>query len=277
MALNVLSIGGSRNIGYFSSVKLLQGGANVTFLLRSPATFDSDDTIQRYVKIGRAQLLKGDALVKEDVQRCWDEAAKHFNSPVDVLLFTVGGTPKFSITHGMVITPAALVTESLFNALTTMPRTTPEPRIVTISSTGLTRSSHASLPLLLKPLYGYLLAAPHRDKVGAERLISHCTGWAWNTEEDGEPAEDIMGANWQDTPGLPEAGSLKRVLVVRPALLTDGDCRAEEAGRKGPPYRVSEQELGGWTISRKDVAHFVADAILFRWDEFENKRVSIVY
>ncbi|KAF8197622.1 hypothetical protein BJ912DRAFT_1020885 [Pholiota molesta] len=204
MALNVLSIGGSRNIGYFSSVKLLQGGANVTFLLRSPATFDSDDTIQN---------------------------TAIFNSPVDVLLFTVGGTPKFSITHGMVITPAALVTESLFNALTTMPRTTPEPGL---------------------------------DKVGAERLISHCTGWAWNTEEDGEPAEDIMGANWQDTPGLPEAGSLKRVLVVRPALLTDGDCRAEEAGGKGP-------------LIVKDVAHFVADAILFRWDEFENKRVSIVY
>ncbi|KAF8969585.1 hypothetical protein BDZ97DRAFT_1653517 [Flammula alnicola] len=275
MPLNVLSIGGSRNIGYFSSVRFLESGATVTFLLRSPATFDSNETIQKYVKSGKARLLKGDALVKEDVQRSWNEAAK--DAPVDLLLFSVGGTPKFSITQGAVITPANLVTESLFNVLTTMPRTTPQPRIITISSTGVTPTSHAALPLLLKPLYGYLLAIPHKDKVGAERLISYCTGWPWDTKNDGEPGEDIMGSNWTERQGLPAAGSLKRVLVVRPALLTDGECLAEKPGKKGAPYRVSEQELGGWTVSRKDVAHFVADAVLTRWDEFENKRVSIAY
>lgn len=160
-----------------------------------------------------------------------------------------------------------------------MPKTSPQPRIITISSIGLTKTSHASLPLPLKPLYGYLLAVPHKDKVGAERLISHCAGWTWNTEEDGEPDEGIMGPNWTERPDLPEAGSLKRVLVIRPALLTDGECRAEKPGRDAgvPPYLVSEKELGKWTVSRKDTAHFVADAILNRWSDFENKCVNIAY
>ena len=60
----------------------------MTFLLRSPGVFDSDTVIQKYVESGHARLLKGDALVAEDVQRAWDEAAK--DRPVDVLLFTVG-------------------------------------------------------------------------------------------------------------------------------------------------------------------------------------------
>ncbi|KAJ3514207.1 hypothetical protein NLJ89_g2500 [Agrocybe chaxingu] len=278
MSLNVLAIGSSRNIGYFSSIRLLDSGATVTFLLRSPAVFDADETIQKYVKAGKARLLKGDALVKEDVQRAWDEARK--DGPVDVLLFTVGGTPKFSLTKGAVIEPANLVTQSLFNALCTLPTSQPQPRIITISSTGLTRTSHADLPFALKPVYSYLLAVPHKDKVGAERLVSHCAGWTWNTKDDGEPGDEIMGEEWKKREGLPAEGSLKRFLVIRPALLTDGECKAEDEKEKKkgkPAYRVSEGELGGWTVSRKDVAHFVADAILNRWSEYENKRVSIAY
>lgn len=60
----------------------------MTFLLRSPSTFDADEQIQKYVRSGKAHLVKGDALVKADVQCAWDEAQKH--GPVDLLLFTVG-------------------------------------------------------------------------------------------------------------------------------------------------------------------------------------------
>ncbi|RDB18788.1 hypothetical protein Hypma_014592 [Hypsizygus marmoreus] len=286
MSQNILTIGGSRNIGYFSSVRFLDAGHTVTFLLRSPSVFDKDEKIQSYVKSGKAFLVKGDALIKDDMQRAWTEAATRSPSGiVDILLFTVGGTPKFHLTKGFVITPFNLVTQSLFNVLTTMPQQQPAPKLITISSTGLTRTSHASLPLPLKPLYGYFLAVPHKDKVGAERVIAHCAGWDWNTKDDGEPGDDVMGGSeWKEREGLPAPGTLKRILVVRPALLTDGECAAEKEveGKKGkgkgkPPYRVSEEELGRWTISRKDVAHFVFDAALNRWDEFEGKRVSIAY
>lgn len=60
----------------------------MTFLLRSPAAFDADEEIQKYVKSGHALLVKGDALVREDVRKAWETASK--DRKVDFLLFTVG-------------------------------------------------------------------------------------------------------------------------------------------------------------------------------------------
>ena len=60
----------------------------MTFLLRNPAVFDGDEAIQIYVKSGKARLVKGDALVQEDVNRLWAEASSE--RPVDLLLFTLG-------------------------------------------------------------------------------------------------------------------------------------------------------------------------------------------
>ncbi|ESK96575.1 hypothetical protein Moror_6795 [Moniliophthora roreri MCA 2997] len=269
--MNVLSIGGSRNIGYFSAIRLLDAGCTVTFLLRNTSVFDQDQTISKYVASGKAHLIKGDALVQSDVNRGWQNAAKH--GSVDLLLFTVGGTPKCTISKGFVITPHNLVTQSLLNTFTTMP-SSPRLKVIVISSTGLTRTSHASLPLLLKPFYAHFLAMPHKDKVGVERIVHRCTGWPWNAE-DGEPDEDILGPSWTEIPGLPQPGSLKNVLVIRPAFLTDGECKAEMEGKDG--YRVSEGEIGAWTVSRKDVAHFVANAALHKWDQYANKCISIAY
>jgi hypothetical protein len=102
-------------------------------------------------------------------------------------------------------------------------------------------------------------------------------------KNDGEPGDDIMGSDWTKREGLPVAGSLKRALVIRAAILTNGDCVADKINAKGMErdnkraYRVSEGELGGWTISRKDVAYFLVDAVLNRWEEFENRRVNIAY
>ncbi|KAF7376428.1 NAD(P)-bd-dom domain-containing protein [Mycena sanguinolenta] len=271
--LNVLSIGASRNIGYFSAVRLLEKGATVTFLLRSPSAFDSDTIIQKFVKSGHARLVKGDASNEADTERAWKEAGA-----VDAVIFSVGTYPKFQLSQGFVQTPVNLVTQCFLNVLCTIPTypDAPQPKIIVISSTGLTPSAHAALPCLLKPLYGVVLAAPHKDKIGMERAIAHCAGWAWDPTADGPVSEEeILGEGWTERKGLPAPGSLKRMLVVRPALLTDGKCAADEG--KGKGYRVSETELGGYTISRKDTAHFVVDALTRRWDEFENKRVNVAY
>ena len=159
-----------------------------------------------------------------------------------------------------------------------MPKTDPQPRIIAISSTGVTHTSNAALPLLLRPMYGYLLAEPHKDKMGLERLVSYCAGWPWDVKEDGEPGEDIMGSqNWMNDPELPAAGSLKKVLVIRPAFLTDGECKADKVEDSKPGYRVSATDFSGWTVSRKDVAHFVVQAAFTRWMEFENRCVTVAY
>lgn len=183
---------------------------------------------------------------------------------------------------GLIIFPENLVTQSLLNALCTMPESMPRPRVVTISSNGLTKASHAALPAILKPLYGYFLAAPHKDKAGAERVIAYCAGLEWNVTDDGEPGEEIMGPAWRERKGLPAPGSLREVLVMRPAILTDGECKADKTqtaicGAVKPPYRVSEEEITGYTVSRKDVAHFIAEAMLNHWDEYSGKRISLAY
>ncbi len=112
-------------------------------------------------------------------------------------------------------------------------------------------------------------------------------GWAWNSSADGEPTTEVLPPGWEKTTeGLPEAGGLRHMMVVRPSLLTDGEslgdkynAQRDKAGKpKKAPYRVStERDLGGYTVSRKDVAHFIVDAVLNRWDAFENKAVNISY
>ncbi|KAF9256218.1 hypothetical protein L218DRAFT_1081479 [Marasmius fiardii PR-910] len=298
--MNVLSLGGSRNIGYFSAVRLLDAGCTVTFLLRTPSKLENDQVIGKYVASGKAFLVKGDALERSDVENGWKEAGKHGN--VDLLLFTVGATPEISLLKGAVIKPADLVTRSFMNTVSTMPQSQPQPKIITISSNGLTKISHQALPLALKPVYGWLLALPHKDKLGVERVIHHCAGWEWNTKEDGEPDEEILPSNWTLTPGLPAPGTLKNILVVRPAFLTDGECQAEKQqekvqekfkeaqekmAKKGikfdgtvskEAYRTSEGELsGGWTVSRRDVAHFIVAKALNDWESYAGKIITIAY
>ncbi|KAJ6587188.1 hypothetical protein DFH09DRAFT_1142850 [Mycena vulgaris] len=274
-SLNILTFGASRNIGYHAAIRLLAKGATVTFLLRSPSIFDGDSTIQNYVKSGHARLLKGDATNEADTQRAWDQAGV-----VDAVIFTVGGTPSFSIRKGFVTKPHNLVTQCLLNVLCTMPTyaDAPQPKIIALSSIGLTPAAHAALPLPLKPLYS-MMGVPHRDKIAMERVIAHCAGWSWDSKKDSEPAIDLMGEGWTTRKGLPASGTLKHALVIRAGLLTDGSCVADEieAGGKRKSYRVSEEELGGYTLSRKDAAHFVVDAITHRWDEFGNKRVNVTY
>jgi len=45
----------------------------------------------KYIRDGKARLVQGDALIRDDVKRGWEEAAKgEGEERVDILLFTVG-------------------------------------------------------------------------------------------------------------------------------------------------------------------------------------------
>lgn len=180
------------------------------------------------------------------------------------------------------MTPPNLVTACFLNVIATMPKpseTNPIlPRMIVVTSTGLTPSSHRSLPLLLRPLYSYLLDQPHNDKRGTERLAFHCMGREWPNDVP-EPAEDIMGPDWANREGLPKFGTFSNVLIVRPALLTDGECVADKAEKsdKKKSYRVSTEEISGYTVSRKDVAHFIVEDALKNWENYRNTIATVVY
>ncbi|TFK46706.1 hypothetical protein OE88DRAFT_1637825 [Heliocybe sulcata] len=267
--LNVLAIGASKNVGYHAATRLLDQGATVTFLLRSPSVFDNDENMKRYVASGKAKIVKGDALKREDVARAWQSANE--GGAVDLLLFTLGGYPSFSLTKGLALDPPNLVTQAVLNTLTTIP-TSIKPKIIAVTSNGLDQASHKALPLAMKPFYSFLLDGPHKDKLGAERLFAHCAGREW---VEGEPLATILHPGWSTTEGLPEKGALAdNIVVVRPAVYTNGSCQAEEGGR----VRTSREIISGaYTVSRKDVAYFIVEGILKDWEHWKGSTACIAY
>ncbi|RDX54062.1 hypothetical protein OH76DRAFT_1398354 [Lentinus brumalis] len=280
--MHAFILGGSKNIGYHAALRLLKQGATATFLLRLTSVFDTDEQMQPFVNDGKAQLVHGDALNRDDVRKAWQAAIEAGGGKVDVVLFTVGGTPSFSITGGFVINPPDLCTHSLLNLLSTIPDPlrAPEtqPRFVVITSMGITSESHAALPFALKHFYGLLLVSPHTDKLGAERLLAHCAGLTWSSKD--EPSKKVLPEGWQSTPGLPREGELKHLVIIRPALLTDGECRGDEVGKNGKAsYRTKRDgSMGdGYRVSRKDTAHFVVQEVLPNWREWEGSGVVLAY
>ncbi|KAF8522167.1 hypothetical protein BU17DRAFT_45099 [Hysterangium stoloniferum] len=269
----VLAIGASRHIGYLTSRRLLAEGHTVTFLLRNPSVFDEDPTIQKFVNDGHAKLIKGDATVKSDIQKAFDEARS--NGQLDAVIFSVGGTPSFSafsITKGFVLTPPNLCSFSLYNVLACFPEdipTVPQPKLIVISSNGLTKTSHNALPLVLKPIFSYALHSPHADKLVMERALFHAANWTWS-EKDPNDLTDFLGSDWQENLGGP--GYLKEVVVVRPTLLTDGDAKPAKG-----VYKTSIEEFrhNAYSIPRKEVAHFIVEGLLKNWAEWRGNVVRI--
>lgn len=88
----------------------LAKGATVTFLLRSPSVFDNDEHIQPYIRSGIARIVKGDALVAEDVRRGWEAAVEAKGGAVDLMLFTLGmSLPSTSHINDALISPPTQV------------------------------------------------------------------------------------------------------------------------------------------------------------------------
>ena len=263
--------------------------------------FDNDEQMQPFVKDGKAQLVRGDALIQDDVRKAWQAATETGGGKVDLVLFTVGsypalllvqvasadksssgGRPNFSITCGFQINPPDLCTRCLLNLLSTIPDSlrAPEtqPRFVIITSNGITSESHATIPLALKPLYNLMLVAPHADKLGAECLLAHCAGLPWSSKD--QPSTKILPDGWQSTPVIPGAGELKHLVIIRPALLTDGESRGDKGTKNGEaPYRTKRNgELNdGYRVSRKDVAHFIVREVLPNWSQWEGSGVVLAY
>jgi len=193
------------------------------------------------------------------------------NTVLALLIHRPGGTPTFSLTKGIDMSPPNLVTQSFLNVLENLPSA--HPKIIAISSTGLTRTSYKALPLLLKPFYSYILPLVHKDKCGIEEVIAHCVGRSLDARYS--VGDEILGANWENR--LPSGrGQLQNIVVVRPALLTDGECRGDVKGSGA--YRVNEGDVeSSWTVSRRDVAHFLVEGVVNHWQDWKGKCVSIAY
>jgi len=292
--MHVLVFGGSRNIGYFATLRLLNQEHSATFLLRNTNAFDNDELMKPHVESGRVQLVQGDALVSDDVKKAWEKATDG-GRPVDFVLFTIGATRdmgSFSITKGFTINPPNITTKAVLNVLCMMPDSEPRPKIIAITSIGVTKDS--PLPLVYKPLYGYLLRGPHADKLGLERVLAHVSGREWNDKEPRDDITTVDGVKWQDREGLPSSGSLQ-VLVIRPPMFAESKHKtapvaatAQPSSEEGEPevrkkddkeelkYRVGGPELKGtYSISREEVGHFIAENAVKEWDQFKGKAITV--
>ncbi|KAL6850582.1 hypothetical protein ACO1O0_007706 [Amphichorda felina] len=125
------------------------------------------------------------------------------------------------------------------------------PLLAIVSTTGIADAGR-DFPLLLYPLYHYVLAAPHADKKVMERDV---------------------------------AASAERFVLVRPSLLVDKDKDKDHCGvrvgvedaRSG---RVESREVG-YAISRAAVGRWMYENVLARageeQHEFDGKAVSITW
>lgn len=180
----------------------------------------------------------------------------------------------------MIISPPDLVTHATLNVLTPLP--TPYPRIVSVTSTGLTKQSHNELPMAMRAAYGYLPRSPLADKRGVETVLARAS--RTTVDKTMAPPEGILPADWVSDPAFPSPGAVHdNLVIVRPAWLTDGPCLSEKKGPSVIRTRVEADLLvkglpveGGYTISRKYVAYFIAERVLGKeWDEWKGKGVSL--
>ncbi|KAF8597888.1 hypothetical protein BDV93DRAFT_527076 [Ceratobasidium sp. AG-I] len=263
--MHVLLLGASRNIGYHVTQRLLAKGHTCTLLLRRPDAMQADPEMSSFISQGKIKISAGDALVAADVQRAWDMAKS--DGKVDQVFYGIGGEPSFSVTQGYVVTPADLTERGMTVLLSVIESsTTPStrPRLVTITSNGLDDRSHGLLPLPMRAFYGWGLKVPHEDKINQEKVVKSAAGW------DGE------GNGWLGA---------KNLVIVRPAFLTSGECKADKKAdkenkkgdKKGDAYKTDQELPNVWIISREDVAHFIAEKVIANWDQWAGEPWVVSY
>jgi len=263
--MHIFALGASRNIGYHASLLALARGDAVTYLLRNPTKFEDDLAVKPYIQSGHATLVKGDATSQEDVRKAWGIASS--KAPIDLVLFTIGPQDgKFHLLKGVIINPPNLCTISLLNVLRVIAPTDSRPKLAIVSSTGVTTASHHHLPLVMRPIYSWMLPNAFADKRGMETMIHHAVGKEYDASET--PGPDILLKGWEDD--LPPPGWLKSAVIIRPSFLTDGPMTKN--------YRaVVGDNLTAYTISRTDVAHFIIEGLLPEWSKYEGNVVAIGY
>ena len=81
----------------------------------------------------------------------------------------------------------------------------------------------------MRAMYGYLLRQPHADKQGVEVLLARASGLA--VDETMTPPEGVLPQDWESDASFPAPGAVHgNIVIVRPALLSDGPCLSEKKG-----------------------------------------------
>lgn len=109
------------------------------------------------------------------------------------------------------------------------------------------------------PLYHWLLQVPHADKRKMEAQLFEA----------------------QAASGKVEGAAPLDFVVVRPTMLTDGECRGLAKLRVGweNPDTTGDGPQMGYTVSRKDVGNWIFEEVIKagKGGRYTNKCVSLTY
>ncbi|TPX69380.1 hypothetical protein SpCBS45565_g02412 [Spizellomyces sp. 'palustris'] len=263
--MKCLLFGASRGCGLEAAFELLTSGHDVTLFLRNVNVIESHPRVQSLPVDQRSRLhtVKGDAFVKEDVEGAFDS----IGSDLGTVLFSIGGKPSFANPLAPKLEPAEVCERGIGVVLPVLKAYGEEygvqPRLVVVSSSGLGTVGHAELPLIMKPMYSWLLKEPHADKEKLEAHVYHAAGLTHPDATIDQSTQTSL-----HTQSLPQPGWLKEFVIVRPAFLTDGPCTQN--------YRADEH-LKTYTISRADIGHFIGKACVGEGCTWVNKAVTVGY
>ncbi|MCJ1249459.1 hypothetical protein MMC30_006683 [Trapelia coarctata] len=217
----------------------------------------SDNTVSTHLTIIEGNVKDPAAVTEtETVQR-------EPGHPVDIIISGVGGTPTFTpnplrpgLDDPTICQDATATLLSALRLLSSLAR----PLLVVISSTGISDAGR-DFPLVMVPLYHWMLAVPHKDKKEMERML----------------VREMAHSG-------PEQPVIRGYIAVRPSLLTDGPRLSVEKIRVGTEDGNGAGAAApavGYTISRADVGGWIFDKVICEREgereQWVGKMVSITY
>ncbi|KPM41967.1 hypothetical protein AK830_g4577 [Neonectria ditissima] len=236
----VAFIGASFGVGLSALKHTLAAGHKCIALCRTPSRLTDVISPSENPNL---QVIQGNAHDLAAVSRC---LTKEDGTIVDEIVSTIGGKP---ILHKLTNDDPHVCGKgmaTLLEALAQLRRSGAPggPPIVVCSSTGMSRFGR-DVPVLMMPLYGYLLEVQKADK----RVM-----------EDGlvDSGEDFT--------------------IVRASLLVNGETDAPVRVGLEDPKIGREVDVIGYTISREDAGKWVAEnLVLKREEKYVNKIAVVTY
>ncbi|KAK4150691.1 oxidoreductase AflX [Chaetomidium leptoderma] len=230
----ILFLGATGGVGLSTLRRSLAANHTCVALCRTPSKLSAE--FPNNNPPANLHLVQGDALDADVLARCLlvGPAPSSDRRLVDTIIFSIGGRPTLrgmSDPHVCENGMAALL-RALREVMTTKSATTtkpkPPPRLVAVSTTGITDQAR-DIPLPMVPLYKGLLHTPHKDKKAMERLVMDA---------------GVETVAWT---------------LIRGSLYTNGPATEGlvREGMEDPVTGVVTSTAVGYTISREDVGKWV--------------------
>ncbi|PYH94521.1 hypothetical protein BO71DRAFT_353148 [Aspergillus ellipticus CBS 707.79] len=204
----------------------LKAGYHCTALARTPSKLEDmlrDHEVPEHIMARHLTIIKGNIMDVAAVQQTLFLDGR----PVGLVFSGIGG--KMQLGLKPTLDNPTICQDGTRTILTAARACQPPPRFVTLSTTGITQEEKRDLPVLMMPMYHWMLKVPHADKKVMEELIF---------AEMRKPVQER---------------AIQDFMMIRPSLLTDGTGDGLHKIRTG----TEAQPAVGYVIARYDVGRWL--------------------